>query len=103
MGARDRHVQLGRRQKNEGLARYPSTILPNRSSPHVVHHRFLMESSATGDLDSHPLEVAAPTVISGASSNEGFPNGSSTAAPNPWASAVVEVSRLGNFFRELRS
>ena len=83
MGGRDRHVRLGRCQKNEGLTRYPSTILPNCSSPYVVHHRFLMESSATGDFDFHPLEVAAPTVISGASSNEGSPNFSSTADPSP--------------------
>ena len=83
MGGRDRHVQLGHRQKNEGLTRYPSTLLPNRSSPYVVPHRFLMESSATGDFDFHPLEVAAPTVISGASSSEYSPRGSSTADPNP--------------------
>ena len=83
MGFRDHHVLQGRHQRNMGPMRHPLTMLPNCLSPYVVHRRFLMESSATGNFGFHPLEVVAPTAISGASLNDSCPSGSSTVGPNP--------------------
>ena len=83
MGFRDHQLLQGRHQRNTGLTRHPLTILPNCSSPSIVHRRFLMESSATGNFGLHPLEVVLLTVILDTSSNEGCPSGSSTVDPSP--------------------